>query len=383
MKSNSFLDIEVFKGLETSASHTSWGRRTSTGSTRAALMKQEIQYQAHQRILKERYRPKILISEPSLSKLKRPQTYIKEARDKYLVKRAAKLNTTEETISTRATTLRPASSLQGHSSMKKTRSQLSISSDVTPLADRSIAIPDWLCERKDFQQTIKRMKTSEAMTPAQICEHESGERSPEEKRTLLTFLKELEFFTNLPGAVLGDVSDKMRTFTYDPQSFRNPHSVAKQGEKGDCMFVITSGTVFVLIDGKKVADFTGNRVVGEAALQLDVPRTASLLAHTQVVALRLSKIDFESTISVFKKKERRSAVDFLMRESVLNSLGHAKLQRLSSLLISTKFEPGQVVYDVGDVSQSFYIVREGSIDIETYVNIDQTTRWPVDTHSWK
>jgi CRP-like cAMP-binding protein len=222
------------------------------------------------------------------------------------------------------------------------------------------------------------MRTLLATTPAEICERDYSKRSPEEKLTLMQYLSELEFFSNLPNPVLSDVADKMRTFPYEKGSF-----LTKQGEKGDCMFVLAAGSVEILIDNRRVAEFSACHVIGEAALQLDVPRTASVAATSSVLALRLSRLDFESTLSVFKKKERRSAVDFLSSSSVLSTLGLPKLQRLSTILISTAFTPGQVIFDVGAISQSFYILREGQVTIEAYATVEDSLRTPVNKHAWR
>lgn len=356
---------------ETTWTATSWGRRTSTGSTRNALMKQEIHYKARQRVLKEQYRPKILLSEQSFKVLPKPQTYIDQARQRYLRRTAS---ATALTPSSHSGNLTNWSFKQA--SRPKPTPQTLANATISP--NQSIALPDWLRERKDFAQTVKRMRTLLATTPAEICEREASKRSPEEKQTLLQYLGQLEFFTNLPSQVLSDVADKMRTFSYEKGNF-----LTQQGEKGDCMFVLASGNVEVLIDSKRIAEFTACHVIGEAALQLDVPRTASVAALTSVTALRLSRLDFESTLSVFKKKERRFAVDFLSAGSVLGRLGLAKLQRLSTILISTSFSPGQVIYDVGNISQSFYILREGQVVIEAYATVEDTLRTPVNTHAWR
>jgi CRP-like cAMP-binding protein len=72
-----------------------------------------------------------------------------------------------------------------------------------------------------------------------------------------------------------------------------------------------------------------------------------------------------------------------LAESVLEIFGLAKLQRLSNVIISAKFEEGQVIYEVQDVSQSFYVVREGVVNIEAYVTVEESKRWPVSYHAWQ
>ena len=301
----------------------------------------------------------------------KPHTYIQQARLRYL-RRTASTSTVNQSYTVGNVTTR---SFLRHS-LSKTIKPAPDSMDLT--REEAISLPKWLHDRKDFVATVKKMKTLLATTPAEICEREANRRSPEEKQTLLQFLTDLEFFEKLPNQVLCDVADKMRTMKFESGSL-----LTKQGEKGDCMYVLAEGNVDILIDGRKVAEFSAVRVIGEAALQLDVPRTASVAAVSLVTALRLSRLDFESTLSVFKKKERRTAVEFLSTWSVLQSLGLPKLQRLSTILISTSFSTGQVIYDVGDISQSFYILRSGKVNIEAYATIEETMRTPVNTHAWR
>jgi len=186
---------------ETTWTATSWGRRTSTGSTRNALMKQEIHYKARQRVLKEQYRPKILLSEQSFKVLPKPQTYIDQARQRYLRRTAS---ATALTPSSHSGNLTNWSFKQA--SRPKPTPQTLANATISP--NQSIALPDWLRERKDFAQTVKRMRTLLATTPAEICEREASKRSPEEKQTLLQYLGQLEFFTNLPSQVLATSQTK-------------------------------------------------------------------------------------------------------------------------------------------------------------------------------
>lgn len=48
------------------------------------------------------------------------------------------------------------------------------------------------------------------------------------------------------------------------------------------------------------------------------------------------------------------------------------------------FEPVlQVLYKKGDPSETFYIIKEGKVSVETSVDIQKENKWPVGTKEWK
>ena len=84
--------------------------------------------------------------------------------------------------------------------------------------------------------------------------------------------------------------------------------VMDQGEIGDCMYLIYSGECGVYVfkrsddalsSHRAVAIIGANQVVGETAVvdKFDSGRrTATVVAHTEVVALRLTKDDYQKIL---------------------------------------------------------------------------------------
>jgi CRP/FNR family transcriptional regulator, cyclic AMP receptor protein len=70
---------------------------------------------------------------------------------------------------------------------------------------------------------------------------------------------------------------KIHLFDQDQQaeSFPVGHEVFHEGEPGDRMFAVLSGTVDLLIHGKTVETVDAGGVFGEMALVEDKPRTAT------------------------------------------------------------------------------------------------------------
>ncbi len=89
---------------------------------------------------------------------------------------------------------------------------------------------------------------------------------------------------------------RLLAFISERITFRPGETICTQGEPGDSAFIILSGNGNVLVDAggelRRVAEIKKNDVVGEMALLTDMPRTATVVADSEVAALRISKDNF-------------------------------------------------------------------------------------------
>jgi CRP-like cAMP-binding protein len=79
--------------------------------------------------------------------------------------------------------------------------------------------------------------------------------------------------------------------------------LCEQGERGDAAYIILSGEADVLVDtprGRlKVATLHRNDIIGEIAILCDVPRTATVVAASELETLRISKENFFELVTQF------------------------------------------------------------------------------------
>ena len=96
---------------------------------------------------------------------------------------------------------------------------------------------------------------------------------------------------------------KLLAFTSARVRFAPDDVIFSAGEPGDAAYVILSGTAGVYIEGedgmREVAKAGTHEVVGEIAVLCDVPRTATVKALTELVALRITKDMFLQMIAEF------------------------------------------------------------------------------------
>ncbi|HEY6981194.1 Crp/Fnr family transcriptional regulator [Reyranella sp.] len=104
-------------------------------------------------------------------------------------------------------------------------------------------------------------------------------------------LKSVPLFSKVEPAKL-----KLIAFTGERMNYAEGQELFHQGDVGDAMYVILGGVADVLLekqDGQiRVAEMKKNSFVGDIAILIDVPRTATIKAREPVTTLKISKVMF-------------------------------------------------------------------------------------------
>ena len=70
-------------------------------------------------------------------------------------------------------------------------------------------------------------------------------------------------------------------------------------------------------------------------------------------------------------------MEFLKTIDVLKGWSLIKLQNFNKYLTERAYKPGDYIYKQGDESSVFYIIRKGSVLVETIIDIDEYNRYPI------
>ena len=102
-------------------------------------------------------------------------------------------------------------------------------------------------------------------------------------------LRRIPLFQNIEPSKL-----KLMAFASERVTFAEGTALFEQGEEGDAAYIVLDGTadVRVTADGGgaiTIAQVASNDIVGEIAILCDVPRTATVVATSELVTLKITK----------------------------------------------------------------------------------------------
>ncbi|MAL79334.1 MAG: cyclic nucleotide-binding protein [Sneathiella sp.] len=120
----------------------------------------------------------------------------------------------------------------------------------------------------------------------------------------MSLKEEVEILRQIPLFAKIDPSRiKLLAFTSERLTFQPDDIVCKQGDIGDAAYFIMAGEADVIVDTPSgpltVATLGKNDVVGEIAILIDIPRTATIKAKTELTTLKITKDVFFRMVTEF------------------------------------------------------------------------------------
>ena len=120
----------------------------------------------------------------------------------------------------------------------------------------------------------------------------------------MSLTKDVEVLRNIPlFAKVEPAKLKLLAFTSERLEYMAGDELFHQGDYGDAAYIILEGEADVLVDtpqgAVRVATLGKNDIIGEIAVLCDVPRTATVVAHSELETLRVSKDGFFHLVTQF------------------------------------------------------------------------------------
>lgn len=153
-----------------------------------------------------------------------------------------------------------------------------------------------------------------------------AEATPDTVVNARDILAGVPFFADaLDDAQLDALAQSARQVGYDRGSI-----LMREGEPGESLLVIVSGTVNVSVSGRPqtVAALGGGDIVGEMSLLTGAPRSATVTAARQVVAYEIRKDDLEPLLIMSPSLFERFATVAERRRGELDRIYGPKLTEL-------------------------------------------------------
>jgi MFS family permease len=108
----------------------------------------------------------------------------------------------------------------------------------------------------------------------------------------LRLLRGVAFFRPLQLTTIEDLAGRLEDVHVTAGA-----EVVRQGEPGDCFFIVESGRLEAVIDGVPVSELGPGDSFGEIALLRDVPRTATVRAIADATLVSLAQDEFLSAVT--------------------------------------------------------------------------------------
>ena len=136
--------------------------------------------------------------------------------------------------------------------------------------------------------------------------------------------------------------------------------IIKQGdEDADNFYIIDSGTVDIIVDGKKVADLGAGASFGELALMYFAPRAATCKAATECTLWVMDRMTFRSFVLGDGDAERKRRKEFLRTVDLLKPLEDEERGKVADAMTETMFSDGEEIMTQGDEGDALYFLEKG------------------------
>lgn len=120
----------------------------------------------------------------------------------------------------------------------------------------------------------------------------------------MSLTKDVEVLRSIPlFSKIEPTKLKLLAFTSERVEFMDGDELFHQGGVGDAAYIVLGGHADVLVDtasgAVKVATLGRNDIIGEIAILCDVPRTATVVAGSDLATLKISKDNFFQLVTQF------------------------------------------------------------------------------------
>lgn len=235
--------------------------------------------------------------------------------------------------------------------------------------------PQWLLERKDFKKSLETSEND--FDIGRICAKEPKNRTLSETREVGIWCKSCVFFKLISETTCKEMGLKLKT-----KIFKAKDIIMKQGDIGDCMYIIYVGEVGIYRDGQVGCSgkISKGNVIGELALESNDVRSATVIAMNDVTVLQLKKVDYKNIVQRQKHKQRQSVVNLLKNLAFFKNLLGVRLDFLAWNMIILQYEAGDTLYNTEGHADCLYFLKEGGVDIMTNITITHKSEISITSH---
>ena len=140
------------------------------------------------------------------------------------------------------------------------------------------------------------------------------------------------------------------------------YEIIKQGNNGQFMYIVESGTFDCFVNGKKVTSYKAESLFGELALLYDAPRAASIkVTSSNAVLWKVSRDVFRTISALGAMEEGDSKIKQLRAIKILATVDDILLKKLSEAMEPTYFFKNDKIIEQGAKGDVFYLLKQGTV----------------------
>ncbi|CDW76421.1 cyclic nucleotide-binding domain containing protein [Stylonychia lemnae] len=246
--------------------------------------------------------------------------------------------------------------------------------------------PSQIVTLKEKIQKIQRKRSKIQREPSRLLDDIYSKnplqaKESDHKIVAEYLMKHVQFFQNMEKSLIRQLAGKLEQRIYEKDE-----KIIIKGEEAHEMFILYSGDVGIYLDQecqKCVATLQSDKVFGEAALEKNDKRGATVIAHSVVKVLVLRKIFYRNIVQNQKQLEKFKNLEFLQTIQPFKDWNLIKVQELNNKLNTLALKPGDNLFQQGDQAEVLYIVKDGILNISSNIGIIQYKSHPKSLQEWE
>lgn len=142
--------------------------------------------------------------------------------------------------------------------------------------------------------------------------------------------------------------------------------IIKEGDQGDCLYVIGSGTLSCqkIFPGKTdptfLKQYQPGEAFGELALLYNTPRAATIIANDDCVLYKLDRDTFNHIVKDSAQRRRDKYEEFLTKVPIFETMEPYERSKLADAFTERKFNKNDTIIKEGDAGNELFLLQEGA-----------------------
>ena len=141
--------------------------------------------------------------------------------------------------------------------------------------------------------------------------------------------------------------------------------VIQEGDQGDCLFVVGTGTLSCTkifkgnTDPTFLKSYTPGDAFGELALLYNAPRAATITAIEACLLWKLDRDTFNHIVKDSAQKKREKYEQFLEKVQIFATMEPYERSKLADAFTERRYKEGEYIIREGESGNEFFLLQEG------------------------